>query len=165
MKRARQSRTFFGEVGGARMSAGLILAIVVALAVVALSQPWGGGGHSTPQAAAASLTVNLDQCANETTPCDWQNGDLNGNNSAYSEGRVVPFRLAIEGLAAGTHSIHINYDFTAGGHKAYDFLASFDATETVDPCATGGGGVSSLCALPLGVPSTTRSSRTLRRTR
>src|SRR5215475_12818535 len=26
----------------------------------------------------SALNVNLDQCANETTPCSWQNGDLNG---------------------------------------------------------------------------------------
>src|SRR5512143_3256516 len=98
--------------------------------------------------AAGSLNVDLDQCANQTTPCSWQNGDLNGNNSAYAEGDVVPFRLAIEGLSAGSHSIHINYDFTAGGHEAYDFLATYNATETVDLCATGGGAVSSMCPTP-----------------
>src|SRR5512138_2354987 len=97
------------------------------------------------QSASGSLNVNLDQCANDTTPCSWQNGDLNGNNSAYAEGDVVPFRLAVEGLSSGQHSIHINYDFTAGGHEAYDYLATYNATETVDLCATGGGGVSSLC--------------------
>jgi hypothetical protein len=97
-------------------------------------------------AGGTSLNVDLDQCANLATPCAWQNGDLNGNNSAYAEGDVVPFRFAIEGLSgAGTHSIHINYDFTAGGNKAYDFLASVDNTETVALCAAGGGGVSSLC--------------------
>ena len=101
----------------------------------------------------ASLTVNLDQYANggKTSAAGWQNGDLNGNNSTYAEGKVVPFRLAIEGLTAGTHTIHINYDFTAGGHEAYDFLASYDATESPDVCASGGGGVSSLC--PVGTPS------------
>jgi hypothetical protein len=95
--------------------------------------------------ASAAVNVNLDQCANLASPCTWQNGDLNGNNSAYNEGKVVPFRLAIEGLTAGTHHIHINYDFTSGGHEAYDFLATYNATENVDPCAAGGGGVSSLC--------------------
>ena len=39
-----------------------------------------------------------------------------------------PFRLALEGLKPGAHSIHINYDFTAGGHKAYDFLATWNVT-------------------------------------
>ncbi|MBU6424458.1 MAG: hypothetical protein KGQ88_10520, partial [Chloroflexi bacterium] len=69
-------------------------------------------------AAAASLNVDLDQCANLSTPCHWQNGDLNKNNSAYYEGDVVPFRLVINDLAMGKHSIHIDYDFLAGnpGH-------------------------------------------------
>ena len=93
----------------------------------------------------AATNVDLDQCANLTTPCSWQNGNLNGNNSAYSEGDVVPFRLAIEGLSAGSHTIHINYDFTSGGNKAYDFLATYDASESVDLCAVGGGAVSSFC--------------------
>src|SRR6185436_2335912 len=98
-------------------------------------------------AANNSVGVDLDQWANDS-PAGWQNGDLNGNNSAYGEGRVVPFRVAIEGLSSGQHSFHVNYDWTAGGHKAYDFLASYDATEgTVagQACATGGGAVSSLC--------------------
>ncbi len=105
----------------------------------------------------SSLNVDLDQWANGTdkTSPEWQNGNLNGNNSQYAELRVVPFRLAIEGLTPGTHTIHINHDFTAGGRKAYDFLASVDATEllaetgyaTVEAwlCGTGGGAVSSLC--------------------
>src|SRR3990170_4460716 len=79
-----------------------------------------------------SLNVDLDQYANDDA--EWQNGNLNGNNSAYAEGDVVPFRLAIEGLAAGSHTIHINYDFTAGGHEAYDFLATWDETESPGLC-------------------------------
>jgi hypothetical protein len=103
-----------------------------------------------------SLGVNLDQCANSprTSPCGWQNGDLNKNNSTYAEGLVVPFRLAIEGLSAGPHTIQINFDFTAGGHKAYDFLASVDATELVNICSAGAGGRSSLCGTSnLGMPA------------
>ena len=75
--------------------------------------------------------VNLDQWANEVGSETWQNGNLNGNNSEYAELRVVPFRLAVEKLVPGTtHTIHINHDFTAGGRKAYDYLASYDATES-----------------------------------
>jgi hypothetical protein len=92
---------------------------------------------------AAGTGVNLDQWA--TLDVAWQNGDLNGNNSSYPEGGVVPFRLAIEGLSAGSHTININYDFTAGGHKAYDFLASWNAWRSPNLCATGGGGRSSMC--------------------
>ncbi|MEA2605553.1 MAG: hypothetical protein QOI00_310 [Chloroflexota bacterium] len=92
----------------------------------------------------AATTVNLDQWA--STDLAWQNGNLNGNNSRYPEGGIVPFRLAIEGLAVGDHAIHINYDVTAGGHKAYDFLATWNVTNAAGKaCATSGGGISSMC--------------------
>ncbi len=129
---SRLTRRFFSL-----LVAGAVVGAAIAV-VPAGAAPKGPGG---------STSVNLDQCANLNAPaaCEWQNGNLNGNNSRYNEGSVVPFRLAIEGLAAGEHTIHINYDFTAGGYKAYDFLASYESTENVDLCSTGGGGVSSLC--------------------
>jgi hypothetical protein len=92
----------------------------------------------------AATTVNLDQWA--STDLAWQNGNLNGNNSRYPEGGIVPFRLAMEGLTVGVHTIHINYDVTAGGHKAYDFLATWNVTNAAGKaCATSGGGISSMC--------------------
>ncbi|HEY8173458.1 MAG TPA: hypothetical protein VIH21_10275, partial [Dehalococcoidia bacterium] len=138
------------ERGFSRATLGLSIGIAGALAFVAITAPWASGGRARTLAAAG---VNLDQCANLTTPCEWQNGNLNGSNSAFAENDVVPFRLAIEGLEAGPHQIHINYDFTAGGNKAYDFLATYNASETVDLCAVGGGGVSSMCPV-LPAPST-----------
>jgi hypothetical protein len=93
---------------------------------------------------AASGGVNLDQWA--STDRAWQNGNLNGNNSRYPEGGIVPFRVAFEGLSVGSHSIHINYDFTASGHKAYDFLATWDVTNAKGKiCGGAGGGISSKC--------------------
>ena len=96
--------------------------------------------------AVAATTVNLDQWA--STDLAWQNGNLNGNNSRYPEGGIVPFRMAMEGLSIGLHTIHINYDVTAGGHKAYDFLATWNVTNaTGKACATSGGGISSMCPI------------------
>ena len=94
--------------------------------------------------AVAATTVNLDQWA--STALAWQNGNLNGNNSRYPEGGIVPFRLAMEGLSIGNHTIHINYDVTAGGHKAYDFLATWNVTNAGGKgCAMSGGAISSMC--------------------
>lgn len=136
------------EQASRRWAAGL-LSVAVALGAAALGfAGWsasGAPGGGDPRVYADGVNVDLDQCANDTTPCNWQNGNLNPSNSSYAEGDVVPFRLAIEGLASGEHTIHLNYDFTEGGHKAYDFLATYNATETVDLCGAGGGGVSSLC--------------------
>jgi hypothetical protein len=92
----------------------------------------------------AAVTVNLDQWASLDKA--WQNGNLNGNNSRYPEGGIVPFRLALEGLSAGNHEIKISYDFTAGGHKAYDFLATWNATNAGGAiCLPSGGAISSMC--------------------
>ena len=117
------------RIAGAR----LIGAIVVALLTL-----------GRPSPAAAAVTVDLDQWASSDGA--WQNGNLNGNNSRYPEGGVVPFRLAIEGLKAGEHDLHINHDFTAGGHKAYDFLATWNATNASGKiCSKSGGAISSMC--------------------
>jgi hypothetical protein len=92
----------------------------------------------------AATTVDLDQWA--SSDAAWQNGNLNGNNSRYPEGGIVPFRLALEGLKVGAHSIHINYDFTASGHKAYDFLATWNVTNAKGKiCIPSGGAISSMC--------------------
>ncbi|HXS70501.1 MAG TPA: hypothetical protein VN839_02880, partial [Patescibacteria group bacterium] len=97
-----------------------------------------GLGLVAPTFVRAATTVNLDQWA--STDKAWQNGNLNGNNSRYPEGGIVPFRLAMEGLKAGSHSIHIDYDFTAGGHKAYDFLATWNVTNAAGKACTPSGG-------------------------
>jgi hypothetical protein len=117
----------------------LLLELAIAAAALALLMV-----TAWPRAARAGTTVNLDQWA--STDIAWQNGNLNGNNSRYPEGGIVPFRLALEGLKAGNHTIHLNYDVTAGGHKAYDFLATWNITNAAGRiCATSGGGISSMC--------------------
>ena len=101
-------------------------------------------GFGLPGTVRAAATVDLDQWASSDKA--WQNGNLNGNNSRYPEGGIVPFRLALEGLKPGAHSIHINYDFTAGGHKAYDFLATWNVTNAKGKvCIPSGGAISSMC--------------------
>jgi hypothetical protein len=115
-----------------------ILLVIAFVAVVSAV------GWSASPARAAGGSVDLDQWASSDRA--WQNGNLNGNNSRYPEGGIVPFRLAMEGLKAGSHSIHINYDFTAGGHKAYDFLATWNVTNAAGKiCTASGGAISSMC--------------------
>ena len=112
---------------------------ILAAAVLLLLFVWG-----VPGVRAASTGVNLDQWASKDNA--WQNGNLNGNNSRYPEGGIVPFRLAMEGMSVGSHSIHINYDFTASGHKAYDFLATWNVTNAKGKIFAGaGGGISAKC--------------------
>ena len=112
---------------------------ILGLAIAVLLLVW-----EVPGVRAASTGVNLDQWASKDVA--WQNGNLNGNNSKYPEGGIVPFRLAMEGMSVGSHSIHINYDFTASGHKAYDFLATWNVTNAKGKiCSGSGGAISSKC--------------------
>ena len=123
----------------------------LSLAMLALTALPGAVGT----AGAGSVGTNLDQWANLSGQ-GWQNGDLNQNNSAYPENHVVPFRETITGLQPGsTNTITLQYDFSKSGHEAYDFLATYNATESgVTLCSTGGGAVSSMCANGLPTPVT-----------
>ncbi|MBF6601261.1 MAG: hypothetical protein IVW36_12210, partial [Dehalococcoidia bacterium] len=114
--------------------------------------------HATLIAAATfedALSPNLDQCANGSPAfgdlhCDWQNGNLNSGNSAYLEAQAIPFRYVIDGFSgSGTHTFTLNYDFSNNsGVKGYDFLTSYNATQTgADPCS-GSAAAPSVCPVP-----------------
>lgn len=95
--------------------------------------------------------ANLDQ--GENGPADapladvnWINGDLNANNSHYREGDAVPFRVVLTNLSVGAHTLLIEYDNTENTEHAYDYLTSFDVTQTLaDP--TLGTGITSAASL------------------
>jgi len=70
---------------------------------------------------------------------EWHNGDINQINSVYGEGQVVPFRYELIGLPGDTDIyLTIHYKCTKGGKNAYDFLATYDLTESV-PIGLAGG--------------------------
>jgi uncharacterized repeat protein (TIGR01451 family) len=110
---------------------------------------------------AAATSATLDQCANgprsgPRLACllsQWQNGNINGNNSQYSEGDSVPFRALIKVASAGTHNIWIQFDNTKASKHAYDYLTSWDATETGDPTSGTGVSNSSPSTLPITTPA------------
>src|SRR4029079_4777737 len=112
---------------------------ILAVAVVLLLFVWG-----VPGVRAAAKGVNLDQWASKDIA--WQNGNLNGNNSRYPEGGIVPFRLAMEGMSGGSPHIHIKHDSHENGHKGADFLATWNVTNAAGKtCAASGGAISSMC--------------------
>jgi LPXTG-motif cell wall-anchored protein len=78
--------------------------------------------QAAPTANTGCKVDRHDQNTQEDRAGDWQNGNLNENNSAYAEGDYVPHRLVLSGLTAGTHTIVVSYDRTVGGKYAYDFL-------------------------------------------
>src|SRR5216683_1978616 len=115
-------------------------------AVVGLTAAIAGALLLTGGAAATTVGVNIDQCANGATgssscPPGWQNGDLNGSNSFYREGDSVPFRVILTKLAPGDHTLVVQYDTLQSGKHAYDYLTRYDRTvlglvacDGVSPC-------------------------------
>ena len=70
---------------------------------------------------------------------EWHNGDINHINSAYAEGDVVPYRFELTGLPGDTDIyLTIDYKFTKGGKYAFDFLATYDLTESAAILSAGG---------------------------
>jgi len=70
----------------------------------------------------------------------WHNGKVNENNSHYREGDVVPFRQKLTGLTPGTtYSVTIRWQYQNTDKHAYDYITSYNATETTaDPCSNAG---------------------------
>ena len=106
--------------------------------------PWSGDLSEPAIASTTFLDAigkSLNHCKNGSLaspidPCDWHNGNLNGNNSHYGEGQSVPYRGTLTQVPAGaTHFLRITYDFTAGGTPAFDYLTRFDLIDSPDPCA------------------------------
>lgn len=72
-----------------------------------------------------------DQNTEQDRSGDWQNGNLNENNSAYAEGMYVPHRLVISGLEEGTHSVVVSYHrMVTDDAFAYDFLANLSIADS-----------------------------------
>ena len=95
----------------------------------------------------AAAAADIDQCANGTfaspqqcAGAQWQNGNVNENNSHYREGDTVPFRIKLTGLTAGTtYSVTIQWQYLNSGKHAYDYITSYNASETTaDPCSNAG---------------------------
>lgn len=78
-----------------------------------------------------------DQCSNDDGDgyngnpgeCGWTNGNLQSNNSTYTEGDATVQRLSIKGFSPGEHTITLRYGTTKQGKHAYDYLTSWDWSE------------------------------------
>ncbi len=58
------------------------------------------------------------------------NANANGSNSHWFEGDFVPLRIVATNYVAGAGYIDFSIDVTKGNKHAYDYIGSFDATET-----------------------------------
>ena len=94
--------------------------------------------------------TDLDQLQNGTTsaPSQWANGNINPNNSCYSEGNSVPFRYFVTGTTTSSkHYFTVSMEWTKGGIHAYDYLTQWNQTEGPEIIAAGGA-----CGVPTTPP-------------
>jgi len=80
-----------------------------------------------PAAPAPNPSANLDQARNGTSdapvsPVNFQNGNANTQNSHYLEGMSIPYRVRVDGLTQGTHTLTIGWDIRQGGKNALDYI-------------------------------------------
>ena len=100
---------------------------------------------STSIFAAESLV--LSQCSNllknvprSCSGAGWVRGNVGKKTGRYFEGDSVPYRIVFSGLTVGsTNVVTLQWDTTEGGRHAFDYLTSFDRTETLamgnNPCS------------------------------
>lgn len=130
------TRSVFGRFP--RSTAARLTALLSALAIAVVWLPAG-------TAFAAAGVASFQQCANgkpgasnDPTTCNqgWINGNLNAQKSQYHEDQVVPQRVVVTGLSAGSHTFVLDYQALVGGVHAWDSLATWNYTVTnADRCA------------------------------
>jgi hypothetical protein len=68
-------------------------------------------------------------------PADWVNGNAGASNAHYQEGQSIPYRLVMENLSLGNHSVVIEWDVKHSNANAIDFITHFQRiNESVQPC-------------------------------
>ncbi len=123
-------RAFAGRAGRVLAATAFLIAVVMVVPAVA----W------------AKEAANIDQCRNGTFDAPvqcagsaWVNGNLGPENSHYREGDSVPFRAILTDMdasAGNTHTLVIQYDTLQQGTHAYDYLTSYNRTETTADATT-----------------------------
>jgi hypothetical protein len=68
-------------------------------------------------------------------PADWVNGNAGASNAHYQEGQSIPYRLVMQNLSLGNHSVVIEWDVRHSSANAIDFITHFQRiSESVQPC-------------------------------
>jgi uncharacterized repeat protein (TIGR01451 family) len=119
---------------------------IVGLAQLAIIVGLFGTPTFIANVAAANPSASLDQCANDPAPSshadgcsgsasDWVNGNLGASKSVYLEGDSIPYRLTLDNLSTGEHTVTIEWDTTQSGKHAIDYLTTFNRSVLdANPC-------------------------------
>ncbi|TLZ52584.1 MAG: hypothetical protein E6K18_02670, partial [Methanobacteriota archaeon] len=83
-----------------------------------LDQCTNGGVGSTPEPCKGSNGAPIDGFKN------WVNGNANGGKAHWKEGEFISYRVTIEALSAGSHTLVATYDTVHSGKHAIDYIGS-----------------------------------------
>ena len=68
-------------------------------------------------------------------PADWVNGNAGASNAHYREGQSIPYRLVMQNLSIGPHSVVIEWDVKHSSANAIDFITHYQrVNESIQPC-------------------------------
>ena len=107
---------------------------------------------------------NLDQVRNGTAaspidPPDWVNGNAGASNAHYREGESIPYRLRLDGLSIGSHTVVIEWDTRHSSVNAIDYITYYDRiAETVQPLLGLSGSYGSPAFFPIPAPGLTNGA-------
>ena len=107
----------------------LRLRLFVAATTCALLPLCGSALAQTLPLSPTGASANIDQARNgtasaPTSPVHFQNGNAGAQNSHYLEGLSIPYRVRLDGLTPGTHTVVIGWDVRQGGKNALDYVTS-----------------------------------------
>src|SRR5438045_1277744 len=102
----------------------LIAALTCSLALIC-----GRAYAQTLPLSPPGASANIDQARNGTatspiSPVHFQNGNAGAQNSHYLEGLSIPYRVRLDGLTPGTHTVVIGWDVRQGGKNTLDYITS-----------------------------------------
>ena len=90
--------------------------------------------------AAVSVAIPGVNGGASTSYKNWQSGNANGAKSHWREGDFVAYRIDVGGINSGSpHTLALHFDTVTSGHHAFDYLGSYDATETTSSAPTASG--------------------------
>jgi uncharacterized repeat protein (TIGR01451 family) len=104
-------------------------------------------GNVLPPPPQADLDQTRNGAANgPISPANWVNGNAGGSTSHFIEGYSIPYRIVLENMAVGAHTVEIEWDIRHSGANAIDYITHYNrlnspshtqmfghAPETIDP--------------------------------
>jgi hypothetical protein len=134
----RRIRVIFNLVTALAVVAGLVVYPIPAGASAGAPGDPSGRGEQCLNGGGSPLTPLpcLNGSLGGQSFIRWDRGNAGSNNAHWAEGEFSSYRLGLTGVTAGNYTLELNYITVTSSRHAFDYLGSFDATETTSPTRT-----------------------------